>query len=67
MSPCERAYAGPTEHEMALFPTRVIALPNGATAYSFTMFQAPGMPDELFDSQYGSLQREFDNIRRVFA
>lgn len=57
-------YAGPTEDEMALFPTRVVALPGGSSAYSFTMFQAPGMPDELFESQHQSLLREFDNIRR---
>jgi hypothetical protein len=60
-------YAGPTEHELALFPTRVVALPGGASAFSFTMFQAPGMPDELFESQYESLVREFENIRHEFA
>lgn len=60
-------YAGPTESELALFPTRVVALPGGGSAYTFTMFQAPGMPDELFDSQYRSLVREFENIRRRFA
>jgi hypothetical protein len=57
-------YAGPTEEEMALFPTRVVALPDGRSAYSFTMFRAPGMPGELFESQYQSLQREFGNIAR---
>jgi hypothetical protein len=60
-------YAGPTEEELALFPTRVVGLPGAASAYTFTMFQAPGMPDELFDSQYRSLLREFENIRRMFA
>ncbi len=60
-------YAGPTEDELALFPTRVVALPGGASAFSFTMFQAPGMPDELFESQHQSLLREFENIRRAFA
>jgi hypothetical protein len=60
-------YAGPTEDEMGLFPSRVVSLPGGATAYSFTMFQDPSMPDELFESQYESLQREFENIRREFA
>jgi hypothetical protein len=60
-------YAGPSEHEMALFPTRVVELPGGATAYSFTMFKAPGMPDEVFESQYQSLLREFDNIRARFG
>lgn len=60
-------YAGPTERELAVFPTRVVALPGGGSAYSFTMFQAPGMPDELFESQYASLRREFENIRGEFA
>jgi len=60
-------YAGPTEDELALFPTRVVPLGEGKSAYSFTMFKAPGMPDELFESQYESLRREFDNIRGRFA
>ena len=60
-------YAGPTEDELGLFPTRVVELSGTASAYSFTMFQAPGMPDELFDSQYRSLLREFENIRRMFS
>jgi hypothetical protein len=60
-------YAGPTEDEFALFPTRVVELPDGRTAYTFTMFQAPGMPDELFEAQHRSLLREFDNIRAEFS
>ena len=60
-------YAGSSENEMALFPTRVVALGPRKSAYSFTMFKAPGMPDELFESQYQSLQREFDNIRAHFT
>jgi hypothetical protein len=60
-------FAGPTKDEMAVFPTRAVALPDGRTAYSFTMFQGPGMPDELFDAQYESLQREFANIERVLS
>lgn len=60
-------YAGPTKDELALFPTRVVALPDGRSAYSFTMFKAPAMPDDLFESQYESLRREFDNIRARFA
>jgi Polyketide cyclase / dehydrase and lipid transport len=59
--------AGPTEDELAVFPTRVVALPDGTSAYSFTMFQAPGMPDELFESQHASLRREFQNIEREFG
>jgi len=60
-------YAGPSKRELALFPTRVVPLGEAKSAYSFTMFKAPGMPDELFESQYDSLRREFDNIRARFA
>jgi hypothetical protein len=59
-------YAGPSEDELDVFPTRVVGLPGGKTAYTFTMFQGPGMPDELFAAQHESLVREFDNIRRRF-
>jgi hypothetical protein len=60
-------YAGPEPELMALFPTRVVELAGGGTAYTFTMFQAPDMPDELFASQHASLQREFRNIEAVFS
>jgi hypothetical protein len=60
-------FAGPAEDDLALFPTRVVALPGGRSAFSFTMFKAPEMPDELFESQYQSLLREFENIRGTFA
>jgi hypothetical protein len=60
-------FAGPSEDAMAIFPTRAVALPDGRTAYSFTMFQGPDMPEELFDAQHASLQREFANIERVFG
>lgn len=60
-------YAGPTTDELALFPTRVVELPSGRSAYTFTIFKAPETPDELFESQYESLRREFDNIRARFA
>jgi Polyketide cyclase / dehydrase and lipid transport len=58
-------FAGPDRHHMAVFPTRAIGLPDGRTAYTFTMFQGPDMSDDLFDAQHGSLQREFANIERV--
>ena len=60
-------YAGPSLDQLALFPTRVVELGGGASAFSFTMFQQPGMPDELFESQYSSLLAEFENIRREFS
>ena len=59
--------AGPDRDAMAVFPTRAVELPDGRTAYTFTMFQAPGMPDELFDAQHASLQREFTNIEAAFS
>jgi len=60
-------FAGPTKEQMAIFPTRAVGLPDGRTAFSFTMFQGPGMPDELFESQHQSLIREFANIEAAFA
>ncbi len=60
-------YAGPTEDELALFPTRVVSLPDGASAFTFTMFQGPGMPKELFEAQHESLRRELENIQRRFS
>lgn len=59
--------AGPTEEELALFPTRVVPLPGGSSAFTFTMFQAPGQPDELFESQYSALVRELENVERELA
>ena len=34
-------FAGTTKDQMAVFPTRAVELPDGQTAYSFTMFQGP--------------------------
>jgi hypothetical protein len=59
--------AGPTVEELALFPTRVVSLGEDASAFTFTMFQAPGQPDEIFEAQYRSLLREFENLAREFA
>lgn len=59
--------AGPSDEELALFPTRVVGLPQGGTAFTFTMFQSPGVPDELFESQYRSLVRELGNVERRFG
>ena len=54
--------AGPTEDALALFPTRVVPLPGDRSAFTFTMFRWPGQSEELFESQYRSLQRELENI-----
>lgn len=54
--------AGPAENELWLFPTRVVGLPTGETAFTFTMIQAPGQGDELFAAQHASLERELANL-----
>jgi hypothetical protein len=59
--------AGPDRDFMTVFPTRAVALPDGRTAYSFTMFQGPEMTGDLFDAQHLSLRREFANIEAAFA
>jgi hypothetical protein len=58
--------AGPTPDELALFPTRVVPLPGKRSAFTFTMFQGPEMPDELFESQHASLLRELDGLEARF-
>jgi hypothetical protein len=60
-------FAGPSKDQMAIFPTRAVELPDGRTAFSFTMFQGAGMPDELFESRHESLKREFAHIEGAFA
>lgn len=60
-------FAGPTPDELALFPTRVVGLPEGRSVFSFTMFQPAELSDELFESQHASLRRELDNVRARFA
>ena len=59
--------AGPSPDALALFPSRVVPVAGGGSAFTFTMFQAPGQSDELFDAQYRSLLRELGNIERGFG
>jgi hypothetical protein len=59
--------AGPEEDALVCFPTRVVATPVGGSAFTFTMFQAPGQPDEQFERQHASLLREFENLKRRFG
>ena len=59
--------AGPHEQALQLFPTRVVPLGDGGSAFTFTMFQAPGQPDEQFEGQYHSLVREFENLELLFS
>jgi hypothetical protein len=59
--------AGPDAENLLCFPTRVVATPTGGSAYTFTMFMAPGQPEEQFEGQYHSLLREFENLERRFT
>ncbi len=59
--------AGPRENALQLFPTRVVPLAGGGSAFTFSMFQAPGQPDERFNDQYQSLLREFANLESLFG
>ena len=60
-------FAGPTLEQMGIFPCRVIALAGGATALSFTFFQPPGMPDEIYERQYKSLLVEMAGLKQRFS
>ena len=58
--------AGPNDDALLCFPSRVVSTPAGGSAYTFTMFQAPGQPDEQFESQHASLLRELENLEQRF-
>lgn len=60
-------FAGPTLAEQGIFPCRVIAMPGGATAITFTFFRAPEMPDELYERQYRSLVVEMQGLAQRFS
>ena len=60
-------FAGPTLEQMGIFPCRVISMPDGASAISFTFFQPPDMPDEIYERQYKSLLVEMDGLRKRFS
>ena len=58
-------YCGDSEDEMAYFPSRVISLPDGNSAYHITNFQWPGITDEMFATENEILAEEFKNIRQL--
>lgn len=58
---------GPRRDTLQLFPARVVPVTGGGSAFTFTMFQAPGQPDEQFEGQYESLKREFENLAGRFG
>jgi hypothetical protein len=58
--------AGPDLETLVCFPARVVATPSGGSAFTFTMFRAPGQPEEQFENQHASLLRELGNLERRF-
>lgn len=58
-------YCGPTEDEMAYFPSRVLALPDDKSAYHITNFQWPGVSDEMFVTENDTFVEELENIRQL--
>ncbi|MFQ5741890.1 MAG: SRPBCC family protein [Acidobacteriota bacterium] len=59
-------FGGPTEDQMALFPTRVLDVPGGGSAFLFTLFQEPGVTDQQFEEQLRELRQELENVKRHF-
>ena len=59
--------AGPDRDNLLCFPTRVVGTPAGGSAFTFTMFQAPGQPAEQFEQQHASLLRELENLEGRFS
>ena len=56
-------FGGPSEDQMAYWPARVVARPDGGSLFLFTAFQYPGMSDEAFAMQCAGLEHEFPNIK----
>lgn len=47
---------------MAVFPSRVIPLSEGQSAYQFTMLKNNSTPEEVFSEQFESLKRELSGL-----
>ena len=58
-------YGGPTAEQMVYWPARVVALGPSQSAFIFTMFQWPGMPDESFEGQSRALASELQNVKSL--
>jgi hypothetical protein len=58
-------HGGPTAEQMVYWPARVVALGPSRSAFVFTMFQWPGMPDESFEGQSRALASELQNVKSL--
>ena len=57
--------AGPTKDQMWGGSQRVISDNNGGSVFIFTMLQAPGQAEEVFDAGCDNLEEEFDTLRKL--
>lgn len=46
---------------------RTVEASAGESAFAFTMFQQPGAPDGLSETQYRSLLRTLENVERELS
>ncbi len=51
----------------AVFPSRVVDLPGANSGYVFTVPRAPGQSEEQLRAAVSSLEREFENLRRLLS
>jgi hypothetical protein len=60
-------FAGPSEAQLSIFPLRVLELPDKSSLITFTLIQTPGTTDEHFEKDYASVNRELENVKRIFS
>lgn len=58
-------FANPTADGTDFMPTRVLALPDGRTAFSVTFVRPPELGDDIYAQQCASLRHELSNIQRL--
>jgi hypothetical protein len=60
-------HAGASPETMAFFPMRVMPLPDGTTAITFTFLQPHDTTDETFERQYESIVLEMRGLAARFG
>jgi len=60
-------FASPDGQADIPLATRVLSLPNGQTVYMAAFFQEPGISDEVYQQQLGSIRKEMDNLKSLFS
>jgi hypothetical protein len=58
-------WGGPTEDQMAPLPVRVLPLPDGASAVTITLTQAPDVDAASFKKQVESLTEESAGLKKM--